>query len=310
MDDIIDIQNTKPLISEGLYLLKEERFIESNKNIYKIGRSSNIYNRVNSYENGTIVYLIIECSNSEKNESELIKIFNKEFKNIKYYGSEYFQGELPIMKNLIINHIKKNASEDINLIDMDIKITSVDKETDLHIPKYKQEIYSKAKLSVFKIGEDLEVNEDGYKEKYLTPEQIIFVRNYFNELNINENSAEILIEFIKNYIIEKTNKSNLPINKDTIKCYDCGMQFAHKQSLNKHIRLNRCKANIDDFDIENNIENTDNNDNNNKYIKSNNGIILNGLLKNNTITNNIDNSSNFMANIAININTFGCEKSK
>ena len=109
MDDLIDIQNTKPLISEGLYLLQEERFIESNKNIYKIGRSSNIYNRVNSYENGTIVYLIIECNNSEKNEAELIKIFNKEFKNIKYYGSEYFQGELLIMKNLIINHIKKKC---------------------------------------------------------------------------------------------------------------------------------------------------------------------------------------------------------
>jgi hypothetical protein len=35
MDELIDIQNTKPLISEGLYLLQEERFIESNKNIYK-----------------------------------------------------------------------------------------------------------------------------------------------------------------------------------------------------------------------------------------------------------------------------------
>jgi len=149
MDEI----STNPLIYEGLYLLQEERFIESNKNIYKIGRSNNIYNRVNSYENGTIVYLIIGCNNSENNEHFLLNIFNKKFKKIKYYGNEYFQGDLSIMKTTIINYIRNNTTKDINLIDMKIKIASVDKETDLPIPKYKQELNSKTKLTVIKINE-------------------------------------------------------------------------------------------------------------------------------------------------------------
>ena len=215
----------------------------------KIGRSSNIYNRINSYENGTIVYLIIECNNSEKNEAELIKIFNKEFKNIKYYGSEYFQGELLIMKNLIINHIKKNTSDDINLIDKDIKITTVDKETDLHIPKYKQEIYSKAKLSIIKIVEDLEIKEEDNSVSESTEYKDDNFEDCLesndnddndNDNNNNENENEI-INSINNNIETINNNSNGNIiinnfsnsNKNDRIC-PCGMLFPYPSQLKRH----------------------------------------------------------------------------
>ena len=91
----------------GVYIIK----FPGKENIYKIGRSNNIYNRVNNYENGTIVYLIIECNNSENNERVLIDVFNKKFKKIKYYGNEYFQGDLFIMKTTIIDYIKNNTTK-------------------------------------------------------------------------------------------------------------------------------------------------------------------------------------------------------
>lgn len=137
-----------PLIYEGIYLLREERFIETNKNIYKIGRSGHIYKRVSQYGNGTIVYLMIDCNDSEKHESELLKIFSNVFKSVKYYGNEYFMGELQDMKDTIIEYMKTNINNEIKLINMEIKIENINKETDLPIQKHHQELYSKAKLSI------------------------------------------------------------------------------------------------------------------------------------------------------------------
>jgi len=310
MDELIDTQNTKPLISEGLYLLQEERFIESNKNIYKIGRSSNIYNRINSYENGTIVYLIIECNNSEKNEAELIKIFNKEFKNIKYYGSEYFQGELLIMKNLIINHIKKNASDDINLIDMDIKITTVDKETDLHIPKYKQEIYSKAKLSIIKIGEDLERHNNicKIKTEFINNEK----DNDIDNVNINlfskvlDTVLDKVIDKVA-YIFEKKTFIN-EANNNLVERKSIIIQNANNNSERPTLRLGLINRNINipefEFDEVNNriiLPSTTTSNSNNTISNSiSNGSIVNTSNTSNT-SNSIVNSNNVTNNITNNI---------
>ena len=137
-----------PLIYEGIYLLREERFIETNKNIYKIGRSGNIYQRVSHYGNGTIIYLMVACNNSERYESELIKKFCNDFKCVKYYGNEYFMGDLHTMKNTIIDYMKTNINGEIKLINMELKIEHINKETDLPIQKHYQDLYSKAQLSI------------------------------------------------------------------------------------------------------------------------------------------------------------------
>lgn len=150
--------NNKTLIEEGIYLLQEERFIETNKNIYKIGRSGHIYKRVSQYENGTIVYLMIACNNSETIESNLLSIFNKDFKGVKYYGNEYFMGDLHAMKDTIIEYIKTTTNNDIKLINMDIKIETVDKASDKPIPKYKQELYSKAELTIIQVNKHIPNN--------------------------------------------------------------------------------------------------------------------------------------------------------
>ena len=76
----------------GIYLLKEHRFVENNTEIYKIGKSDNIYNRVNQYPNGSIVYLMIESNNITTHETKLKELFNKTFSRENYYGLEYFSG--------------------------------------------------------------------------------------------------------------------------------------------------------------------------------------------------------------------------
>lgn len=138
---------TTPLLIEGLYLLRKAHFVNSNEPIYKIGRSSYLYGRMQQYDNGTIVYLMIECNNSEARERELINIFKNKFKFIKYHGNESFEGDIHIMKQTIIEHIQLFTVNTIKLIDMDIKLETVNKETNLRIPLDNQNLYTQAKLS-------------------------------------------------------------------------------------------------------------------------------------------------------------------
>ena len=51
-------------INEGLYLVKLREFVNSREQIYKIGRSHNIFTRINQYPNGTKVYVTNYGANS------------------------------------------------------------------------------------------------------------------------------------------------------------------------------------------------------------------------------------------------------
>jgi len=95
---------------EGLYMIHTYSCISNNENIFKIGRSNNLYNRITSYSNGSICYLVIESMESKIDEYEVLKIFNNKYKNIKFYGNEYFEGD----KEDMIITMKKYIYEKYN----------------------------------------------------------------------------------------------------------------------------------------------------------------------------------------------------
>ena len=97
---------------EGLYLIHPYTCKTNNENVFKIGRSNNLYKRISTYDNGSICYLAIECLESQKNESKLIKLFNTKYKNNKFYGKEYFEGD----KDDMILTIKKYVRNKYPLI--------------------------------------------------------------------------------------------------------------------------------------------------------------------------------------------------
>jgi hypothetical protein len=129
-------------IISGLYLLCEREFIKTNETIYKIGRSNDISKRINQYPNGSIVYLIIWCKDNLIHEHNLIKIFNIKFTNKKYIGTEYFYGNINLMKTIMIDYMK-NINNNFNIIDNEIIIERFHKDNNTHIPKYEQNINKK-----------------------------------------------------------------------------------------------------------------------------------------------------------------------
>jgi hypothetical protein len=90
-----------PIKVGGLYLLIRTDFHRLNEYIYKIGRSSNLYTRLNSYPRQSHLYLLVFCDDKNlcEHESNMIKLFQQNYKLEKDHGNEYFSGNLETMIN-------------------------------------------------------------------------------------------------------------------------------------------------------------------------------------------------------------------
>lgn len=94
-----------------IYLLREREFIESNLNIYKIGKSTqeNI-KRFKQYPKNSELILQIECENCSVYEKDLINLFSLKYIKRTDLGLEYFEGNKDEMK---IDIIKLTMNVDI-----------------------------------------------------------------------------------------------------------------------------------------------------------------------------------------------------
>ena len=222
------------LIQKGLYLLQEEKFIETNKTIYKIGKSDNIYSRVNQYPNGTIVYLIIESDNITKHETELIRIFTQKYKQIRYYGYEYFDGNLDSMKQSIIDYIKTNSIlENIKIINQSIKIERVNRDTNLPIPKYTQELYTKPKLDIIKNIKDNTNIVEKIIDINIIENLVETEDNNLSENAINIEDTNLSENAIKTENCNVSDNNNLDIDSAKT-CNICGKSFDYPYLVDRH----------------------------------------------------------------------------
>jgi hypothetical protein len=88
--EITKIKNT-----EYIYLLQEREFVNSEKSIYKLGKSKQDNTaRVRQYPKGSILLFQKICNNCDSNETELIKLFNEKYVKHSEIGNEYFEGNV------------------------------------------------------------------------------------------------------------------------------------------------------------------------------------------------------------------------
>jgi len=81
---------------EQIYIIHERTFVELNANIYKIGKTKNIKNRLNGYNKGSKLLFSITCKDCTESEKQILNFLKKDKKYIhaKDYGNEYFQCNL------------------------------------------------------------------------------------------------------------------------------------------------------------------------------------------------------------------------
>jgi hypothetical protein len=267
------------LINGGLYLLREREFIKSNETIYKIGRSDDVLKRVNQYPNGSIVYLIIGCDNNSIHETKLIELFNNNFSNENYIGTEYFNGDVDTMKNIMLEYIKSKINN-FYLIDNEFTIERVNKDN-TNIPKINQQI-SNIQNVIKNIIIENKANVDNDKfEDCIENENNNDTVNSGNEhsninININNNGAVIInnnsnnrtcircgqifqypsqLERHKNGKLECRVNDTINLNKN--QCAHCNKKFASKFSLTRHNEtcIEKIKKETQNNIIKNNIKN-------------------------------------------------------
>jgi cell division protein FtsB len=93
--------------SEYIYIIHERTFVELNANIYKIGKTKNIKNRLNGYSKGSKLLFSITCNNCTESENKILHYLksNTKYVHAKEYGKEYFQCNLEDLISDIYNLI-------------------------------------------------------------------------------------------------------------------------------------------------------------------------------------------------------------
>lgn len=89
-------------MAEYVYIIHLREFILLEKPIYKIGKTTqSITKRLSQYPKGSIPYYIAPVTNCTEAENRIKKKFNKHFKKCTDIGSEYFEGDVFVMKDTI-----------------------------------------------------------------------------------------------------------------------------------------------------------------------------------------------------------------
>ena len=230
---------------EGLYLIHIRECILNNINVYKIGRSDNIYTRIHQYPNASIAYLVVQCSDSKKHEKELLKLFCSKYQQRKFYGEEYFEGDKQLMMNDIVKYILEIDNE-IKIIQEPIKIYKYN-ENDVYIlPQYRD-------------ANNLAINNNS-NSNFDNDD------NDDNDDNNDKKNNECLncgIKFkfpcqLERHLSGK--KTCKKITDNNLKCSYCNCAYSSKYSLLRHLKI--CKKNkSNEFNtiISNTLQNIDDN---------------------------------------------------
>ena len=86
---------------ECIYLIHTRECFRLKEEIYKLGRSHDVDNRVRQYAKGSKILCLTSCENSIQSKKELILLFKQKFKHTKEYGNDYFEGSKELMMKMM-----------------------------------------------------------------------------------------------------------------------------------------------------------------------------------------------------------------
>ena len=91
--------------SHHLYCLIEREFINSGQNVYKVGKSLHLTQRMSAYPKGSSVISVFKVSNCHALEKVLLKQLDacKGLTNAKDVGREYYRGDLKEVMKIFVD---------------------------------------------------------------------------------------------------------------------------------------------------------------------------------------------------------------
>jgi hypothetical protein len=173
-----------------IYLLQTREFVNSNRPLYKIGKTkqSNL-TRFKSYPNGSILLLQSICYNCDVIEKELLNIFKVNFIQRTDIGTETFEGDYKLMIKKINEVLSNeqyidNSTEEIK---QDILLTKI-------------KTFNEYKNNNSGISDIIIINKKT-KEGYLKLKNSSLWHTLYNPdiIGFDESIHQTLIGFIKYY---------------------------------------------------------------------------------------------------------------
>ena len=210
------------ILFEGIYLLKTREFVNSNQEIYKIGRSNNLSQRILNYPNKSVLHLMIECYDSILHEKNLIKLFTSKYKQEREYGKEYFSGVLNEMKDDIINYLNPIMNNKQYKMIKDTII--IDRQTFIDDKTLFRHQMDLAQCIVHNPAGTI----DEIKIEKLTECVCVCGKNFTNLYNLER------------HLKGKTNKCKFQSQHKTIETYNCkycNKLFSRKYSKERHEKI-------------------------------------------------------------------------
>ena len=262
-----------------VYLLQEREFINSNKPIYKIGKTKQPnLNRFNSYPKGSKLLCQCCCNNCDIIERKIMNLFDKKYLKMRNIGAEYYEGDSNFM---ILDIMKILENEKIDE------------------PKFENEkIYEPENEKIYE-PENEKINEPE-NEKINEPENVEFniINEYLHETNDMFINTKYKCDKCKYYT---NNKQHYFLHIDTNKhkkidenpkvfdskvfeCKKCNKNFETNGGLWKHKK--KCKILITQTQKKEKEEAMKYFEKNKNFVKE---IILNGIkdMKIETVNNSL-----------------------
>ena len=153
---------------EAVYIMHVREFINSNQDIYKIGRTSQAHTkRADSYPKGSFLLFHTYVKDSCSMERQIIDGFKETYVHRPEFGLEYFEGDFEDMRDSIMSIVKtdkmkyresqqekkdaevSNAKADLKMKETELKIKEAElniKEVELRVEA--SEVKAKAELKV------------------------------------------------------------------------------------------------------------------------------------------------------------------
>jgi hypothetical protein len=85
-----------------IYLIHCRASLNNNENVFKLGKSQDFNKRLDGYDKGSLPILSLFVNECDEFEKYLINLFDSKFKQRNDYGREYYEGEINIMINTLI----------------------------------------------------------------------------------------------------------------------------------------------------------------------------------------------------------------
>lgn len=89
----------------NIYIIHEREFLHTESDIYKIGRTTNIYRRNCQYPKNCSICFSRQTENVVIDEKNLINLFKSYFINKTEYGDDYFEGNIDLMIKIINDYL-------------------------------------------------------------------------------------------------------------------------------------------------------------------------------------------------------------